>query len=445
MWRSAGFRGFVRWGLRKQRKPKSEDSPDKQDTHRFVVPVAHLGANRQNEHDRRKRETCHEDGRFFTNRPACSFVETVGWVGTLLAVGLNLQLQSRRCLWHNDQARLAIAHENGNPDNASRPCLRLCHFLHRFVFRLVIASPRPISSSSILPQEHELSADSVDLSLDGNRVPAEGQSEPPLSSAEAREQLANVMTEYFACLEDINGAQLLLTNETEALRSFERAQALGSARAHYNLGVCYETGRTVSKDIEKAVMHYKAAVLGGHPQATYNLGVLYLNGHGNASTGQSLLEKASSLGVPQAKTFIAHRYLEEGNYEEAVPLLKEAAAAKDPNALFYLGLCCERGLAVPKDRAAAINLYAKAASQNHAYALDALAAIQEKPEPSVQLEPVCAREPPNSPAPVKHVHSFELNFTRRLEESRDALIKEVLVDGHDFGHKRLQVVDGFAS
>lgn len=437
----------MRWGLRKQRKPKSEDSPDKQETHRFVVPVANLGANRQDEHDRRKRETCHEDGRFFTNRPACSFVETVGWVGTLLAVGLNLQLQSRRCLWGNDQAGIAIARESGNADNAVRPCLRVCNLLRDFVFRLVIASPRPISSSSILAREDEFSSDAVDpvrLSLDGDHFDA-GHSEPPQSTAEASEQLASVLMEYFACLEDINGAHLLLTNETEAIKSFEKAQALGSARAHYNLGVCYERGRTVNKDLDKALMHYKAAVLKGHPLATYNLGVLYLNGHGNTSTGHSLLEKASRLGVPQAKTFVAHKYLEAGNYDEAVPLLKEAAAAKDAEALFYLGWCCERGLAVPKDYAAATKFYARAASQNHAGALNALAAIQEKAQQRVKVEPVHTKEPPDDPPSVKHVHTFELNFSHRLEESRDALIKEVLVDGHDFGHKRLQVVDGFAA
>lgn len=438
----------MRWGLRKQRKPKSEDSPDKQDTHRFVVPVANLGANGQNEHDRRKRETCHEDGRFFTHRPACSFVETVGWVGTLLAVGLNLQLQSRRCLWGKDQAGHTITCDNGNPDSAARPCFTLCHLLRNFVFRLVIASPQPVSSSSILPREHQSSVDSVDLSSYGDRSLTEGLSQPPLSSDEASEQLASVMKEYFACLEDINGAQLLQTNETEALMSFEKAQALGSVRAHYNLGVCYETGRSVNKDLEKAVMHYKAAVLGGHPLATYNLGVLYLKGHGNTNTGQSLLEKASNLGVPQAKTFVAHKYLEEGNFDEAVPLLKEAAAAKDPDALFYLGLCFERGLAVPKDHTAAIKHYSRAARQNHAGALDALATIQRKAEPRVQVEPVRTREPPIDPPSAKHVHSFELHFSpysHRLEESRDALIKEVLVDGHDFGHKRLQVVDGLAS
>lgn len=437
----------MRWGLRKQRKPKSEDSPDKQETHRFVVPVANLGANRQNEHDRRKRETCHEDGRFFTNRPACSFVETVGWVGTLLAVGLNLQLQSRRCLWGNDQAGIAIARESGNADNAVRPCLRVCNLLRDFVFRLVIASPRPISSSSILAREDEFSSDAVDpvrLSLDGDHFDA-GHSEPPQSTAEASEQLASVLMEYFACLEDINGAHLLLTNETEAIKSFEKAQALGSARAHYNLGVCYERGRTVNKDLDKALMHYKAAVLKGHPLATYNLGVLYLNGHGNTSTGHSLLEKASRLGVPQAKTFVAHKYLEAGNYDEAVPLLKEAAAAKDAEALFYLGWCCEKNLAVPKDYAAATKFYARAASQNHAGALNALAAIQEKAQQRVKVEPVHTREPPDDPPSVKHVHTFELNFSHRLEESRDALIKEVLVDGHDFGHKCLQVVDGFAA
>ncbi|KAL1435156.1 hypothetical protein MTO96_011084 [Rhipicephalus appendiculatus] len=95
-----------------------------------------------------------------------------------------------------------------------------------------------------------------------------------------------------------------------------------SASVHYNLGVFYETGTGVTKDLGKAVMHYKAAADMGHPKATYNLGVLYLNGHGSADIGQSMLKKG----------------------------LKEADAAKDPNAAFYLNLCRERGTYQVEDK-----------------------------------------------------------------------------------------------
>uniref|UniRef100_A0A1E1XLX5 Putative death ligand signal enhancer n=1 Tax=Amblyomma sculptum TaxID=1581419 RepID=A0A1E1XLX5_AMBSC len=401
MWRS-NFRGFARWRLRKQCKPKSEDSPDKQDTQRFIVPAANLGANRQRQYERRERETCHDDGRFYTSRPTCSFMETVGWVGTLIAVGLNVQLHSRRCLWGSDKAGRTIAGIDGTLEDKQR-CLSLCHIIRSFVFRLVVSSPLPASARSILPREQQTWSKSAELSADGVYSFEEEPPEPS-SPAEASEQLANVMREYFACLEDIKGAELLSTNEKKALESFKRAKMLGSARAYYNLGVCYETGKGVGRDLDKAVMHYKEASLRGHPQATYNLGVLYLNGYekGSTDSGRELLEKASALGIPQAKTFVAHRHLEEGNYADALPLLKDAAAAKDPDALFYLGLCCEKGLAVPQDQGAAAEYYARAACQNHVGALGALATINKATDPRVQMEPVCNTEPSQDLSPMNH-------------------------------------------
>lgn len=336
-------------------------------------------------------------------------METVGWVGTLLAVGLNLQLHSRRCLWGSDKTGCTITSKDGTFDGKQR-CTSMCYLLRSFVLRLVTASPLPASTRSILPGEQQAWSNSTELSSDGDHSVLKEPSEPS-SPAEASEQLANVMTEYLACLEDIKGAQLLPFNEKKALKSFKQAQMLGSARAYYNLGVCYETGKGVDKDLDKAVVHYTEASLRGHPQATYNLGVLYLNGYGKGSTdsGRELLEKASALGVPQAKTFVAYRHLEEGNFAAALPLLKEAAAAKDPDALFYFGLCCERGLAVPQDHAAAAELYAQAARQNHVGALGALAAIlKAAAEPRAQVDPVNT-EPSRDLSPVNHSRTLSVS------------------------------------
>ena len=176
-----------------------------------------------------------------------------------------------------------------------------------------------------------------------------GQSGSPQNTAEATEKLANVMKEYFACLENNNGALVLSGNGTQALLASVK-NASGSASAHYNLGVLYETGMYFTKDLEKAVMHYKAAADMGHPKATYNLGVMYVKGHGSADIGLSLLKKASSMGVPQAMTFVAYKYLEEGHIDKAAPLLKEAVAANDPNAALYLKLCRERGADEVQDK-----------------------------------------------------------------------------------------------
>lgn len=427
MWRS-NFRGFVRWGLRKQHKPKAEDSPDKRDSQRFIIPVANVGANRESDNRGRERETFHDDGRFFTHRPDCSFAETVGWVGTLIAVGLNVQLHSRRCLWRKSEGGHAV--ENEIPQDA-QPCFSICHLLRNFVFRLAVASPLHASKRSILPKEHHASSDFLENTSSGHSSTDAGTQQPS-SAVAASEQLANVMTEYVACLEDIRGTHLLQTDEKEALKSFEKAQLLGSARASYNLGVCYETGRGVDKDIDKAVKYYRQASLAGHPQATYNLGVLHLNGLGKGgtdpATGLEFLEKASVLGVPQAKTFLAFRHLEEGNFDNALPLLREAAAAKDPEASFYLGLCCERGLAVPKDHVAAAEHYRKAASQNHARASDALAAIQEATQPRIQAEP--------SQKLSTGDRAHAVNLSRYL----GAVLPHLIA-----GNKELRTVDAFVS
>ncbi|XP_077559168.1 uncharacterized protein LOC144174371 [Haemaphysalis longicornis] len=433
MWRS-NFRGFVRWGLRKQCKTKTDDSPDKRDSQRFIIPVANVGANRENRNGGRERETYHDDERFFTNRPDCSFAETVGWVGTLIAVGLNVQLHSRRCLWRKNEAGHAT--QNEIPQDAQH-CFSICHLLRSFVFRLAVASPLRGSRRSILPKEHYASSDSLDHTSSGHSS-TDAHTEQPSSANAASEQLADVMTEYMACVEDVRGAQLLQSDERGALKSFEKAQLLGSARASYNLGVCYETGKGVDRDIEKAAKYYRQASLAGHPQATYNLGVLQLNGLGQGSTdpaaGLELLQKASVLGVPQAKTFLAFRHLEEGNFDDALPLLKEAAAAKDPDASFYLGLCCERGLAVPKDRVAAAEHYRKAASQNHAQASDALAAIQKATQPRVQAELADSAKPAQKLSTGDRAHAVHLS--RYLGVVLPQLIA---------GNKELRAVDGLVS
>lgn len=435
MWRS-NFRGFVRWGLRKQCKTKTDDSPDKRDSQRFIIPVANVGANRENRDGGRERETYHDDERFFTNRPDCSFAETVGWVGTLIAVGLNVQLHSRRCLWRKNEA--GHAKQNEIPRDA-QPCFSICHLVRSFVFRLAVASPLHGSKRSILPKEEPFtSPDSLENTSSGHS----STDAQPSSAAAASEQLADVMTEYLACLEDVRGAQLLQSDEKEALKSFRKAEVLGSARASYNLGVCYETGRGVDKDVEKAAKYYRQASLAGHPQATYNLGVLHLNGLGKGSTdpaaGLELLQKASVLGVPQAKTFLAFRHLEEGNLDDALPLLKEAAAAKDPEASFYLGLCCERGLAVPKDHVAAAEHYRKAASQNHTRASEALAAIQKATQPRVQAELAGRVKPPQKLSTEDRVHAVNLSrylgavLPHLIAGNKDRRTVDTLVSSDDY-------------
>lgn len=69
-------------------------------------------------------------------------------------------------------------------------------------------------------------------------------------------------------------------------------------------------------------------------------------------------------------------HLQEGRFQEALPLLNDAAAAEDAEASFYLGLCFERGLGVTKDHATAGRHYAQAASKGHTAATEAIATLR---------------------------------------------------------------------
>ena len=59
---------------------------------------------------------------------------------------------------------------------------------------------------------------------------------------------------------------------TRAAELFERASELGVKEAHYILGLLYDLGTEVEKDIDRAIRHNEAAAMNGHVGARYELG-----------------------------------------------------------------------------------------------------------------------------------------------------------------------------
>lgn len=60
----------------------------------------------------------------------------------------------------------------------------------------------------------------------------------------------------------------------QAYRYSEKAAELGNTEAEYNLGVFYEQGIYVNKNLEKAIFWYEKAALKGHLDALSNLSLL---------------------------------------------------------------------------------------------------------------------------------------------------------------------------
>ena len=127
----------------------------------------------------------------------------------------------------------------------------------------------------------------------------------------------------------------------QAVNLFKESRRLGCTRASNNLGMCYEQGTGVERDMNEALECYMEAATQGYSQGMFNLGYVYL-----------CKAKRSRLNE---------------DYEKAAHWFR-VAIVKDPNlrdAYFYLGVLFEKGLGVDCDYHSAFGYYKKAASLEH--------------------------------------------------------------------------------
>lgn len=157
-------------------------------------------------------------------------------------------------------------------------------------------------------------------------------------------------------------------NYEEAFTCFLAAAKQGYSKAQFNTGVCYEKGRGVSMDKEKALYYYWQAAAGGHRQAQYRYAKLLLTSRGHQSleelnTAISLLEEAAAAGLTKAQVCLASVYTQEPvrDGSRSVQYLKMAAESGDDTALLFLGQCFESGFGVQQNLRTAIEYYKRAA------------------------------------------------------------------------------------
>ncbi|CAN9514975.1 unnamed protein product [Ophioblennius macclurei] len=157
-------------------------------------------------------------------------------------------------------------------------------------------------------------------------------------------------------------------NYEEAFTCFLSAAQQGYSKAQYNTGVCYEKGRGVGKDRDKALHYYKQAAVGGHEHAQYRYAKLILTTRGQQSleelnTAIELLEQAAAADLTKAQLCLASVYSRDPvRYgSKSIHYLKMAAASGDNTALLFLGQCYESGLGVQKNIKQAFDFYKQAA------------------------------------------------------------------------------------
>ncbi|XP_034546408.1 death ligand signal enhancer isoform X2 [Notolabrus celidotus] len=164
-------------------------------------------------------------------------------------------------------------------------------------------------------------------------------------------------------------------NYEEAFICFVAAAREGYSKAQFNVGVCYEKGRGVTRDKEKALQYYQQAAAGGHRQAQYRYAKLLLTTRGHQSLEElnraiDLLEQAASAGITKAQVCLASVYSQKAvrDGSKSVQYLRMAAESRDNRALLFLGQCFESGFGVQQNLGTAMEYYRRAARAGNKHA-----------------------------------------------------------------------------
>ena len=156
----------------------------------------------------------------------------------------------------------------------------------------------------------------------------------------------------------------------EAVRWYRKSAEQGLAAAQYNLGVCYANGNGVEQDLREAVRWWRKAAEQGHATAQYNLGVCYEKGIGVEKDFRESVRwyrKSAEQGDAQAQNKLGWRYKNgegvEKNLEAAAMWWRKAAEQGDSDAQDNLGNAYRNGWGVSADAAEAFSWYRKSAEQ----------------------------------------------------------------------------------
>ncbi|XP_018110421.1 DAP3-binding cell death enhancer 1 isoform X2 [Xenopus laevis] len=170
-----------------------------------------------------------------------------------------------------------------------------------------------------------------------------------------------------------------------AFHFFRQAADGGYSKAQYNTGVCYEQGRGVEKDINKAAAYYLLAGKNGHKQAKYRYARCILQMQSEAKlediqTAVQMLNEAAGAGLKEAQAYLGVLYCKEPflDPQKAVRYLWMAAENGDIQSRYYLGLCFEKGFGVPANRLEARRHYERVAEIGHGAAQQKLNEFHEE-------------------------------------------------------------------
>ncbi|KAB5554196.1 hypothetical protein PHYPO_G00047400 [Pangasianodon hypophthalmus] len=215
----------------------------------------------------------------------------------------------------------------------------------------------------------------------GSEVP---QGRSSCSLDEAERNLRDVAGNSVPVILNIIGLESAKAGDHKAaFECFQASAQQNYSKAQFNVGVCYETGRGVEKDLRKALQYYRCAALAGHTQAQYRCAKLLLSSrrqqsvmatHTATATAISLLQSAAAAGLTEAQLYLGVLFSQDPDSDGAksVHYFRMAAESGDSTGLLFLGQCYERGFGVPMCYMTAVCYYEKAAAKGNQQAKNKL-------------------------------------------------------------------------
>ncbi|KAG0267891.1 hypothetical protein DFQ27_007968 [Actinomortierella ambigua] len=171
-------------------------------------------------------------------------------------------------------------------------------------------------------------------------------------------------------------------SDIEAFRWYTKAASQGNSNAQFNLGWMYKIGQGVEQSDVEAAKWFTKAARQGNPDAQHNLGVMSSNGQGVEQSDVEAVKwftKAASQESPNGQYCLGVMYLEGRGVEqsdvEAVKWYTKAASQGNPDAQYNLGVMYLEGRGVEKSDVRAVKWFTKAASQGISDAQNSLGAM----------------------------------------------------------------------
>jgi TPR repeat protein len=175
------------------------------------------------------------------------------------------------------------------------------------------------------------------------------------------------------------------SHEQSFVEEYRKAADRGDPAAQRNLGVLYENGWSVTKDIEQAGVWYQKAADQG--DALARIALKRLQPQQNPSEQIGTISPAL-MATPAEQNQRGDRYFYgqgvEQNYVEAMEWYRKAADQGFADAQHNIGALYENGWGVAKDIDQAKVWYQRAADRGDAFAKGALERLQSQTNPSAQ-------------------------------------------------------------